>query len=213
MPLELIGIAIVFPIVFSIGRAFQRRESALVELADFQANLIGHYFAHRDWPDSPRHEQAKRPKSLSGSLCAAVRAELRAPGESNRERVYDAFSDLSKSLETLRREAGLASSDLAHANQYLKLAIANFEEMRNIAIYRTPRSFRSFTKIFLMTFAILFGPYLAYVSESSVPVVGYLVAIVYSLVPVGLDGIQEDLENPYDGIGSDDIDFGEGFEL
>ena len=58
MPLELIGIAIVFPIVFSTGRAFQRRESALVELADFKANLIGLYFAHRDWPDSPRDEHA-----------------------------------------------------------------------------------------------------------------------------------------------------------
>jgi hypothetical protein len=44
-------------------------------------------------------------------------------------------------------------------------------------------------------------------------VVGYLVAIVYSLVLVGLDGIQEDLKNPHDDIGSDDIDFGEGFEL
>lgn len=35
--------------------------------------------------------------------------------------------------------------------------------------------------------------------------VGYAVAVLYSLVLVSLDNIQEDLENPYDGIGEDDI--------
>ncbi len=40
--------------------------------------------------------------------------------------------------------------------------------------------------------------------------VGYCVALIDTLVLVGLDNIQEDLENPYDGIGVDDIEFGGG---
>ncbi len=39
MPMDLAGIAIFFPIVFSIGQAFKRRERALSELAEFSAPL------------------------------------------------------------------------------------------------------------------------------------------------------------------------------
>ena len=55
------------------------------------------------------------------------------------------------------------------------------------------------------SFPILYGPYFAYVSENSYLVVGFLVATLYSLVLVGLDNIQDALENPYDGIGVDDV--------
>ena len=34
---------------------------------------------------------------------------------------------------------------------------------------------------------------------------GYAVAVIYSLVLVTLDNIQEDLEDPYDGVGEDDV--------
>jgi hypothetical protein len=36
--------------------------------------------------------------------------------------------------------------------------------------------------------------------------VGYGVAIIYSIVLVSLDNIQEDLENPFDREGEDDVD-------
>jgi len=34
---------------------------------------------------------------------------------------------------------------------------------------------------------------------------GHIIAILYRLVLVSLDDIQEDLENPYDAIGEDDV--------
>ena len=80
------------------------------------------------------------------------------------------------------------------------------EQMKNISIYRTPRALRSFTRIFLTIFPIVFGPYFAFLAASSFPAVGYGIAILYTIVLVGLDNIQEGLENPYDGIGVDDID-------
>jgi hypothetical protein len=51
----------------------------------------------------------------------------------------------------------------------------------------------------------LFGPYFAHLATKFFPVVGYIIAILYSLVLVSLDNIQEDLENPYDAIGEDDV--------
>ena len=89
-------------------------------------------------------------------------------------------------LIILRREGGVATSDVARVNQYLKHAIMNFEKMRNIAVYRTPRSLRSYTQVFLNSFPVLFGPYFAYLSATSYVPVGFFVAVLYSLVLVGL---------------------------
>ena len=48
-PLTLIAIAIVFPIVFSIGGAYKRREAALDDYASLKAHGRAIYFAARDW--------------------------------------------------------------------------------------------------------------------------------------------------------------------
>ena len=49
-PDMLVGVAIVFPVVFSIGSAYNRRETALQRLADFKGHAVAVYFATRDWP-------------------------------------------------------------------------------------------------------------------------------------------------------------------
>ena len=49
MPTSLIGIADVFPIVFSINSAFQRRDKALEHYGIINANLASIYFAHLNW--------------------------------------------------------------------------------------------------------------------------------------------------------------------
>ena len=48
-PDMLVGVAIVFPVVFSIGAAFTRRETALQRLSDFKGHAVAMYFAARDW--------------------------------------------------------------------------------------------------------------------------------------------------------------------
>jgi len=52
---------------------------------------------------------------------------------------------------------------------------------------------------------LLFGPYFAHLADKSFPVIGYGVAVLYSLIMVSLDNIQDYLENPYDEIGEDDV--------
>lgn len=206
MPLELIGVAIVFPIVFSIGQAFARREAALAELAELKANLIAISLAHRDWPERMRVDDSARIERITSLLYDNVQGVLREGQADYLQNVYEAFSEISKSHEILRRECGVPANEIARINQYLQIAMTNFEKMRNIAVYRTPRSLRAFTRFFLSSFPILFGPYFAFLASTSFPTVGYCIALIYSLVLVGLDNIQEDLENPYDGIGVDDID-------
>ena len=54
-------------------------------------------------------------------------------------------------------------------------------------------------------FPIIFGPYFAFVATEYGLAFGLTLAIIYGLVLTSLDNIQEDLEDPFDGIGSDDI--------
>jgi hypothetical protein len=50
-PLSFVSSAIVFPVVFSIGGAYNRRESALAQYGSMKAHLRCIFFATRDWVD------------------------------------------------------------------------------------------------------------------------------------------------------------------
>ena len=51
-PMTLIATAVVFPIVFSIGGAYKRRENALAKYSSIKAHGRAIYFASRDWLES-----------------------------------------------------------------------------------------------------------------------------------------------------------------
>jgi predicted membrane chloride channel (bestrophin family) len=211
IPAGLIGLAVVFPIVFSINTAYKRREDALGYFSGVKAHLVALYWAHRDWTPKGEDGGAQhmgRMRALIEVLLRAMRAYLVPGGRTDAllHEVYRAFSKTSASLEQLR-QAKLPAGEVSRANQYLAKVMTEFEKMRNIANYRTPVSLRAYSSVFLNLFPIAFGPYFALLAtkSESFPQVGYLVAVLYSLVLVSLDNIQEDLEDPYDGFGVDDI--------
>jgi predicted membrane chloride channel (bestrophin family) len=204
LPFELVAVAIVFPIVFTISSAFQRREGALGELAEFRANLIAMFFAHRDWQ---RTDDAPHIRTQLRRLHDAVRDSVCQRDPAMTRVVYALFSELSLSAESMRASRGVSTSELARLNQYLRNAIANYEKLRNVADYRTPVALRAYTQVFLNVFPVLFAPYFALMSSSGWWPLGFVMAILYTLVLVGLDNIQEGLENPFDGLGIDDIQF------
>ncbi|MFQ5641796.1 MAG: hypothetical protein ACE5IR_27795 [bacterium] len=206
LPTTLIGIAIVFPIVFSINAAYRRREEALKYFASVKAHCVALYYAHRDWVSQESEPHVDRIKKLINGLIAEVRTCL-ASGmnkKGNFHGVYRLFSEISGSIEKLR-QAGVPANEVSRANQYLRTMMIDFERMRNISLYRTPTALRAYSQVFLNSFPVLFAPYFAHLSKQSFPVVGFIVAAFYSLVLVSLDNIQERLENPYDEFGVDDV--------
>ncbi len=205
LPFELVAVAIVFPIVFTISSAFQRREGALAELAEFRANLMAMFLAHRDWHRSD--DRSPHVRTQLRKLHEAVRDSVQRRDPATTRIVYGLFSNLSLEQETMRTRGRVSTSELARLNQYLRNTIANFEKLRNVADYRTPIALRAYTQVFLNVFPVLFAPYFALVSSQGWWPLGYVMAILYSLVLVGLDNIQEGLENPFDGLGIDDIQF------
>ena len=206
LPTALIGIAIIFPIVFSINAAYRRREEALGHFASLKGHAIALYYAHRDWIPETGPEHADRMKQLFDDLLHSIHSYFtvnNGNGEGFKE-VYQRFSDISQSMEQLR-SAGVTSSEISRCNQYMRAMMIDFEKMRNIRLYRTPTTLRAYSHVFLNSFPILFAPYFANLADESYTVAGYLVAVFYGLVLVSLDNIQEDLESPYDQIGADDL--------
>jgi len=207
LPSGLIGVAIIFPIVFSINAAYRRREEALRYFASLKAHSVAIFYAHRDWVPSNDNKHRERIIGIINSLLINIKDYFLAADEERSEKlnnVYKVFSDISKSHENLR-ENNVPANEVSRANQYLRSIIIEFERMKNILRYRTPISLRSYSHVFLNSFPILFGPYFAHLTTKSFPVMGYIIAILYSLVLVSLDNIQEDLENPYDAVGEDDV--------
>ena len=64
---------------------------------------------------------------------------------------------------------------------------------------------KGYSKVFINIFPLCFGPYFAFV-DTQVAFLGYAVAALYAVILFMLSAIQDQLENPFDGVGLDDID-------
>ena len=212
IPAGLIGLAVVFPIVFSINAAYRRREEVLRYFGGLKGHAIALYFAHRDWAPLEGEEYVQHiaeHRENVQNLIEAIRDHfLEEIGRKQEtfEEIFRVFSRISVAIEVLRKE-GVSATEISRMNQYLSKMMIDFEKMNNILVYRTPASLRAYSTIFLHAFPILFGPYFAGLGAESFMFVGYLVAIVYSLVLVTLDNVQADLEDPFDQVGTDDVNF------
>lgn len=209
LPSGFVGIAIVFPVVFSINAAYRRREQALGYFADLKAHLVSLYYAHRDWVPETKTDASHRDRFRSVSLETLTKLHLylkntQTGTEDNIRDIYRQFSAMSELNEEMRT-FGVPANEVSRANQYVRAVIIDFEKLRNICLYRTPIPLRAYSRIFLSVFPVIFGPFFAHIAKESYPAVGYVLAVLYSVVLVSLDHIQEDLENPFDEIGEDDI--------
>jgi len=205
-PLTLIGIAIVFPIVFSIDSAYKRRENALKHYADLKAHGLSLYYGARDWVENENQDFPLRIKKTIESIMISIQnlLSLKDVDFEKEILVYNNFSKLSEVSKEFRSR-GLGAGELSRANQYISKMIIAFDNMKIIYQYRTPVTLRAYSRVFIYSFPIIYGPYFAFTFQSYSPGLGYLMPILYSFILISLDNIQDHLENPYDDIGEDDI--------
>ena len=120
-----------------------------------------------------------------------------------KKEIYNCFSLITNKNEELRN-FGITPTEIQTMNIYLKNVIVSFENLSSISEYRTPRGLRAYSKIFLNIFPILFSPYFAKLNQE-LNLLGYVVALLFSTVLVILSNIQDNIENPFDFRGLDDI--------
>jgi len=208
-PLTLISTAIIFPIVFSIGGAYKRREAALGQYGSIKAHGRAIYFAVRDWLPESDQEGQDKVAGLLGDLMENMRTLFTNTSEemsTNEKAVYGSFAELSRFIKNELRGKGLPGGECSRCNQFLSKMMIAFENTKHIYQYRTPRSLRAYSDFFIVLLPILYGPYFADSSAGySHPGLGYVMAALFAFILCGLDNIQFHLENPFDQIGTDDV--------
>ena len=205
----LVGVAIVFPVVFSIGSAYNRRETALQRFSDFKGHAITLYYATRDWIAPERQSQIpSQIRKMIGEMVTLIRemfiSSHRNDWEANEKRIYTYFSDLSRMTVQMRQQ-GVQSTEISRINQYISKMIIAFDNLKIIHSYRTPVTLRAYSKVFIYIFPIIYGPYFASTFKDFSASLEYVMPILYSFILVSLDNIQDHLEHPFDEVGEDDI--------
>ena len=206
-PDMLVGVAIVFPVVFSIGSAYSRRETALQRYADFKGHAIALFFATRDWTTSKDNELPKKMSQLVQELIQQLKRMVKLKPEewqAKEKEMYSLFSKLSIMTMELRA-LGVQSGEISRVSQYVSKMIIAFDNMKIIHNYRTPITLRTYSKVFIYIFPIIYGPYFASTFHDFSAQLEYVMPVLYSFILVSLDNIQDHLENPFDEIGEDDI--------
>lgn len=210
LPQTVIGIAVVFPIVFSIGSAYQRRENALRDYSNIKAHSRSIYLSSRDWFETEgKPEYQEEIKAIILKLLISIREFLNTKRKFRAEKepqIYKNFSELSLFIKGLRNR-GMVAGELSRVNQYLCKMIEAFENLKHVAQYRTPITLRAYSRIFIILTPILYAPYFAFVGKNIPFALSMVTPFLMSIVLVGLDNIQDDLENPFDQVGEDDIKF------
>ena len=207
-PDMLVGVAIVFPVVFSIGSAYNRRETALQRFSDFKGHAIAIYYATRDWTPDKSHNLPEQIRKLVTEMIGLMRrmfaSQNRAELRENEKTIYTHFSQLSE-ITNAMREYGVQTSETSRVNQYVSKMIIAFDNLHFIHTYRTPITLRAYSKVFIYIFPIIYGPYFASTFSDFSANLEYVMPVLYSFILVSLDNIQDHLEHPFDEIGEDDI--------
>jgi hypothetical protein len=207
-PDMLVGVAIVFPVVFSIGSAYNRRETALQRYSDFKGHAMAIYYATRDWTTNKENDLPLRVKSIVKEMTAIMRSMFasnhRTEWQQNETKIYGHFSQLS-ALTMEMRTFGVQSGEISRISQYVSKMVIAFDNLKIIHVYRTPITLRAYSKVFIYIFPIIYGPYFASTFHDFSAHLEYVMPVLYSFILVSLDNIQDHLEHPFDEVGEDDI--------
>lgn len=206
-PLTLIGIAVVFPIVFSIGGAFSRREAALQHYAHVKAHGRSMYLLVRDFSSTRDEAHLNELKDILAQLLLSTRGFLNQPLEKTADLedvIYSSYSSLSMYLKECR-DRGIPDGDGSRLNQYLSKMLEGFENLKHIHQYRTPVTLRAYSKVFIFVLPIIYGPFFAFLAHEVNMLWAFVTPVLLSVILVALDNIQDHMENPFDLIGEDDV--------
>jgi len=235
LPSNLIAAGIVFPISFSIQFSLNRRERVLLDIASLKASAIALYSLSKEWPPigakptnipdlfstknladeyieltgTNEGEYCERMKQLLSDLLYEMTLYLGhrdSPQNSQIYTIYAKFDQLLHFIEEIRTSDEWIKSVISRAYQYIRYMLNDFERIRTVSDYRTPSVYRGYSYIMLTALPILCAPSFAKIGyDFSDIYMSIYSALVISILLVTLNNIMDDLEDPFDGFGVDDL--------
>ena len=205
---------IVFPLAFSINTDFQRREKVLDDLANFKSAAMVWFFCMRDWKEAAGLDDQflKTCHIKLKSMLFYLREYLLTERVNKRRAallraLYEDFSDANQLIEKVRAsKLPVNTSLMARVIHLLNTMCLSFERLRNVREYRSPRSIRAFNKVLIFFLPFILAPYFVFLGKKIdnhwSP---YYIAIMVSFIFGCLQGVQDKLDDPFDGMSEDDI--------
>ncbi len=196
----LFGILVVFPLVKSFQFAFKRREKSLEYLSLFKGGLISVYqFFHHSKKLLPEHKAAARE-----GILRAIESLLNylKTGEPTAKEVYQQLDYVSVLLKEYREElSGKTVTLIIRQMRDVYVSTAFLVSMKR---HRTVVALRVFAIVFIAIFPLVQAPILNNTFEgNSLMVIS--ITCMTGLILTTLFNVQDQLENPFDQIGHDDI--------
>ena len=220
LDLTVISVAVVFPLVFTLGSAFQRRERALEHLGRAKGALsaIKYCFSYNKKIDEPEKLRIYEEIRL-------VKLELITYLHSEDDDKTKLNASISRIQEfILKHGDNLGRSLSLRVYRLMRDVIMGVENTISIKSHGTPLSIRAFCLLFIYIFPFFYAPTLIknieyqdllFQGEVNQPVntilhgrfdvIVYVINALVSFVLISLFNVQEQIENPYDQDGSDDI--------
>jgi len=201
---NIISIAIVFPLVFCITSAFQKRQSALRYFSEVRSNLVGimeYFYSLKKMKDSERLDLKALLIDISNMNVKYLTKKDNGIGINDIRIKLAALHDIilkSNFDENLYR-------GIMQTKQELSRCIENLSSLKN---HNTPKSLRAYCLLFIYIFPFIYVPGIlgdTNVSDMQHNVLIYVLCILISFVLVALYNIQDFIENPFDNEGLDDI--------
>ena len=205
LDLTLINISIVFPLVFTIRSAFKRRDRALEFLSKFRSGLVSVDYAFLTI------------KKLSTEDRNYIHQQILTTSKALMDFLNDSLAD----IDQVRAEVSkinqfiINKSDLIKSSNRLKInnllnnVHMGIETVASIKQYHTPTSIRAYCLIFIYLYPVMCTPSIYYklqrgMHEGNLFLLIFL-SLTSSFILISLFNVQEQLENPFDHQGLDDI--------
>lgn len=201
----MISIAIIFPLVFTIRSAFKRRGKALEFLYRFKAGIItvkSSIESNTNLTVEKKHELLEALLRIPKSLIAYL-----GPDPLPIETLRPYVSKVNELL--IERNEKLKVSGLLRISGFMRGVHLGIENTASIKTHRTPATIRAYCLIFIYIYPIIYVPSILYKKNESSPMkdswILYALSIVSTFILISLFNVQEQLENPFDQDGIDDI--------
>ena len=203
----IMSIAIVFPLVFSITSAYQRRQESVNIFAEFRNKIIDLTNIFFAVENIQKEDYKKLYTSLTEAQNILVNYLKHTSTTIEYHQLREKRKDILILIDTHKHQFNEREKDsLIRVKNELFLAA---EKIRGIKIHGTPISLRKYCLVFIYLSPFLYNSQLIIARESVginlETIISLLFSLVVSFVLMALYNVQDYIENPFDQEGLDDL--------
>jgi len=203
----IMSVAIVFPLVFSITSAYQRRQDSIKEFAIFRNKIIDLSNIFYSVDKTKKTDYEKLFFSLVELQDIFVSYLKKSTSDNKYKMVREKRKEIFLIIDSYKKLYNEREKDsiIRVKNELFQSA----EKLRGLKIHPTPISLRKYCLIFIFLSPLLYNTQLVsqnistgYISETFISL---LMSIIVSFILIALYNVQDYIENPFDQKGLDDL--------